>query len=70
VYNTFKGEGKHGVKAKAATQGLDYDVLKQTAAMLVASAWTRVEAGTTTAQEKAALRAWRAKSEAAMVWAL
>jgi hypothetical protein len=70
VYNTFKCEGKHGVKAEAATQCLDYDGLKQTAAALVASAWARVEAGITTAQEQAALRAARAESEAAMAWAL
>lgn len=70
VYNTFKGKGKHGVKAKAATQDLDYDGLKHTAAALVASAWARVEADTTTAQEKATLRAARAQSEAAMAWAL
>jgi hypothetical protein len=37
VYNTLKGEGKHGVKAKAAAQGLDCDDLKHTAATLVAS---------------------------------
>jgi hypothetical protein len=70
VYNTLKCKGKHGVKAKAATQNLDYDALKQTAAALVATAWARVEADTTTAQEKAALRAARARSEAAMAWAL
>jgi hypothetical protein len=70
VYNTFKGKGKHGVKAKAATQGLDYDGLEHTAAALVASAWARAEADTTTAQEKATLRAARALSEAAMAWAL
>jgi hypothetical protein len=31
VYNTFKGKGKNGVKAKAATQDLDYDGLKHEA---------------------------------------
>jgi hypothetical protein len=35
VYNTLKCRGKHGVKAKAAAQSLDYDGLLQTAATLV-----------------------------------
>jgi hypothetical protein len=70
VYNTLKCQGKHGVKAKAAAQSLDYDGLQQTAATLVASAWARAETGATTAQQKAALQASRTQSEAAMGWAL
>jgi hypothetical protein len=69
VYNTFKGKGEHGVKAKAAALALDYDGLKQIAATLVASAWARAETGATTAQQKAAVQAAMARSEAAMAMA-